>query len=135
MHSKEQITVVHPASLRPEDFLRFVEIDPFPRLWSELKLGDESLQALQVGIMASPSAYPVVPGAGGLRKLRFSKPGSDSGKRGSFRVYYTYFEEYGIVLLLAIIAKNGHDLTRGDLNALAMVVDRAKKLLEKGVIR
>ena len=69
MHSKEQLSLTHSATLRPEDFLRFVEVDPFPRLWSSLKLEDRDLQALQIGIMAAPSIHPVIPGTNGLRKL------------------------------------------------------------------
>ena len=135
MHSKEQLSLVHSASIRPEDFLRFVEIPPFPRLWANLKLEDRDLQALQIGIMAAPSLHPVIPGTNGLRKLRFSKPGSGTGRRGSFRVLYTYYSDYGIVLLMAIIAKNDQDLTKADLNALSSVIARSKILLDKGIIR
>jgi hypothetical protein len=122
--------------MSPEELFRFVEIEPFPRLWSNLDLEDEDLQSLQILIMAAPTAHPVIPGSKGLRKLRFSRPGSKTGKSGSFRVYYAYFDEYGIVLLMAIIAKNERsDLTKADLNALGSVIERARKLLDKGVIR
>jgi len=128
--------LVHPASIRPEEFLRFVELDPFPQLWSKLKLDDVCLQALQIGIMAGPTKHPVVRGSHGIRKLRFSKPGSNSGKSGGYRVYYVYFQEYGIVLLMAVIAKNEQaGLTKADLNILAPIVDRAKSLPDKGAIR
>jgi hypothetical protein len=122
--------------MRPDDFFRFVEIEPFPRLWSNLKLEDQDLQSLQKRIMAAPTDPPAIPGSKGLRKLRFSRPGSKTGKSGSFRVYYAYFEEYGIVLLMAIIAKNEQsDLSRADLSALGLVIERAGQLLDKGVIR
>ena len=125
-----------PSGSRPEDFLRFVEIEPFPKLWSRQGLEDRDLQALQMTIIAAPSAHPVMPGSSGLRKLRFSRPGSGSGKRGSYRVYYAYFQDFGIVLLMAIIAKNEQpDLSKADLNTLAPILDRVKKLLETRVIR
>jgi hypothetical protein len=125
MHSKEQFSLIHSATIRPEDFLRFVEIEPFPRLWADTKLEDQDLQILQIGIMAGPTDHPVIPG---------SK--NNTGKRGAFRVYYSYFEDYGIVLLMAILAKNRQsDLTKADIHALAQVLARAKILLDKGVIR
>jgi hypothetical protein len=136
MHSKEQFSLIHSATIRPEDFLRFVEIEPFPRLWADTKLEDQDLQILQIGIMAGPTDHPVIPGSNGLRKLRFSTPKNNTGKRGAFRVYYSYFEDYGIVLLMAILAKNRQrDLTKADIHALAQVLARAKILLDKGVIR
>jgi hypothetical protein len=92
MHSKEQFSLVHPATIRPQDFLRFVEIEPFPRLWADTKLQDVDLQILQIAIMAGPHDHPVIPGSNGLRKLRFSSPKGNAGKRGSFRAYYAYFE-------------------------------------------
>jgi hypothetical protein len=128
--------LIHSATIRPEDFLRFVEIEPFPRLWADTKLEDRDLQILQIGIMAGPKDHPVIPGSNGLRKLRFSTPQSHAGKRGAYRVYYAYFEEYGIVLLMAILAKNRQsDLTQADLKAIAQLLSRAKNLLDKGVIR
>ena len=128
--------MAHSAALRPQDFLRFVEIEPFPRMWSGLKLEDEDLRALQTLVMAMPRDAAVMRGSGGLRKIRFSKNHSDQGKSGSFRVYYVYFPEYGIVLLMAIVAKsNRPGLNKADLNALAPVISRFKKLLDQGVIR
>ena len=86
--------------------------------------------------MASPSARPVIPGCGGLRKLRFARRDSDRGKSGSYRVFYVYFPEYGIVLLMAILAKSDKsDLTKADKSALARVISRIKHLLERGAIR
>ena len=83
-----------------------------------------------------PSSHPVIPGSNGLRKLRFSRPGSHSGKRGSYRVYYAYFEGFGIVLLMAILAKNERsDLSKADLNALASILVDVKKLLDERMIR
>jgi hypothetical protein len=117
--------------MSPEGLFRFVEIEPFPRLWSNLNLEDEDLQSLQIHIMAAPTSHPVIPGSKGLRKLRFSRPRSRTGRSGSFRVYYAFFEEYGIVLLMAIIAENERsDLTKADVNALGSVIERAGKLLE-----
>ena len=128
--------MIHPASFRPQDWLRFVQIDPFPRMWSSLKLSDDDLRVLEVAIMSLPERPPVISGAKGLRKLRFSKAESDQGKSGSYRIYYVYFPEYATVLLMAIIAKNVQsDLNKADLNALSQVVTRFKHLLDQGAIK
>ena len=127
--------MVHAAS-RPEDWLRFVQIDPFPRMWGNLGLNDEDLRALEILIMSIPENAAVIPGTNGLRKLRFARAESPQGKRGGYRVFFVYVPEYGIVLLMAIIAKSKKaDLTKADLNALSQVILRYQKLLEQGVIR
>lgn len=128
--------MVHPAPVRPEDWLRFIHLDPFAGQWHRLKLGDEDLRALEVCIMASPDQGAVVSGAGGLRKVRFTAPGSGKGKSGSYRVFYVSFPDHGHVVLWAIIAKGEREnLTKADRNAIAKQIERLKGLLDKGVIR
>jgi mRNA-degrading endonuclease RelE of RelBE toxin-antitoxin system len=118
------------------DWLRFVQIDPFPGQWSRLGLTDDDLRSLEDSIMTAPEMGPVVPGANGLRKGRFSPPGSGRCKSGAYRVFYVYLPDHGIVLLMAIIAKSAQaDLTKADKNALAKVIGRLKKLLDQGLIR
>lgn len=96
--------------LTPEDILNFVEVDWFVRAWKELGLDDEkSLAALQILIMCNPKGAPVIPGTGGVRKLRYSPPGWDVGKRGALRVCYVYFEKYGLIVLLLVYAKGDMD--------------------------
>ena len=136
MHIKEHRSLTYSATFRPQDWLRFVEIEPFPRLWASFKLTDEDLRALQTAIMALPQNAAVIPGGGGLRKLRFSKTNSDKGKSGSYRVYYVYFPDYSIVLLMAIVDKTKRaDLNKSDVSALSQVISRVKALLDRGVIR
>ncbi len=136
MHARETRAVSHPATMRPEDWLRFVQIDPFPRQWKDNGLDDDDLKALEIGIMAGPSRPPVVPGSNGLRKLRFAKASSGMGKRGAFRVFYVYFAEYGTVILWAILGKSDQpDLTRDDIKFLGQQIARLKALLDGGKIR
>ncbi len=136
MHSKEHLKLIHPPSLRPEDWLRFVLIDPFPGQWARLKLTEAAMQALEVCILSAPLMGSVIPGTGGLRKARFTSPGSDKGKSGAYRVFYVYFPEYGTVILWAIVAKGqSADLRAADRNAIAKQIGRFKRLLDQGVIR
>jgi hypothetical protein len=86
--------------------------------------------------MASPFSGVVVPGTNGIRKTRFSPSHSRQGKSGAYRVFYVFLPEFGIVLLMAVIAKHQQaNLSKADRNALARVVGRLKRLLEQGDIR
>jgi mRNA-degrading endonuclease RelE of RelBE toxin-antitoxin system len=55
-------------------------------------------------IAYDPTRGVLIPGTGGLRKLRVAAGGS--GKRGGARVIYYFYNEDIPVLLMAIFAKN-----------------------------
>ena len=90
---------------KPQDLLNFVELDWFVDSWDELKLTDHDLSALQILIMCDPKGGKVMVGTSGLRKLRFSPEGWNTGKSGALRVCYVYFEKYGVVLLCLAFRK------------------------------
>jgi hypothetical protein len=69
------------------DWLTFRWFAPFEAEWVELGLGDEDLARLQAGLVADPAAGDVVPGTGGVRKVRFAPAGR--GKSGGVRVCYS----------------------------------------------
>ena len=92
--------------LDPKEWLNFVELDPFTPAWRRLGLGDHDLRALQIAICAWPDQAPVVPGTGGLRKLRFAPEGWKGGKSGAARVYYAYFPQFGLVALIYAHSKD-----------------------------
>jgi hypothetical protein len=75
--------------------------------------------------MAKPKGAPVVPGTGGLRKIRYAPLRSGKGKSGGVRVCYVYFEEYAVVLLVLAYPKNERD----DLSAIEKKA--IKKLIEE----
>lgn len=79
-----------------------------------LALNDDEYRALQAALIASPSAGPVVPGGGGLRKLRWV--GSGRGKRGGTRVIYRWFPEREKLLMLFVFLKQERD----DLSAVQL---------------
>lgn len=51
-----------------------------------------------------PEAGALIPGSGGLRKLRWA--GSGRGKRGGLRVIYYWRDRKGEIWLLTVYAKN-----------------------------
>jgi hypothetical protein len=74
--------------------------------WRRLGLDDEDLRALELAVMENPSAGRIIPGAGGLRKMRFAPIGWGRGKSGGTRVCYVYFARHDSVFMLAAYSKN-----------------------------
>lgn len=65
------------------DFMRFVETPIFTREVEAL-LEDEEYRALQWALFFRPEQGRIIPGSGGLRKLRWSA--REKGKRGGLRL-------------------------------------------------
>jgi len=86
--------------------LTFVQFARFAARWNQLRLTDEDLQALEQALLSNPDRGAVVPGTGGLRKVRFAPPSRHVGKSGAFRVGYAYFRTADAVYLLTIYSKN-----------------------------
>jgi hypothetical protein len=71
----------------------------WPLYWSEEERGE--FAAL---IAANPEDGVVIRGSGGVRKVRWSRPGT--GKSGGVRVVYLVRNEHGEVYLLTLFAKS-----------------------------
>jgi hypothetical protein len=54
--------------------MRFVETPIFTKVIDRL-VGDEAYRSLQIALMLRPEQGPVIRGGGGLRKLRWARPG------------------------------------------------------------
>jgi hypothetical protein len=67
-------------------------------------LTDDEYWELQSLLMKQPQAGKVVPGTGGVRKLRWRTPGK--GKRGGYRILYYLKIEQGIIWMLTLYPKN-----------------------------
>jgi hypothetical protein len=110
----------------PSEWPKFIELPGFTRAWLALDLGDDDLLALQSAILEGPNRHPVVSGTGGLRKIRFARPGSGRGKSASYRVCYACFLDTGVVVLAMVYGKGEQaDLTavqRRDIAAALRVI-------------
>ena len=87
---------------------------------------DERTEAINM-IAANPECGDIVPGGGGIRKVRFAIGGR--GKSGGVRIIYYFHNERVPVFLLTVFAKNDQaNLTRAEMNMLGNV---AKMLARK----
>lgn len=68
----------------------FIELPPFERHRSTY-LDDDAFLSLQNLLMSHPEAGDLIPGTGGLRKLRFADERRGKGKRGGLRVIYYWW--------------------------------------------
>ena len=69
----------------------------------ETLLTDDDYRCLQDELVSRPDAGKIIPGSGGLRKLRWA--GSGRGKRGGVRVIYYVLPHRGILLMLLMYSK------------------------------
>ena len=84
-------------------------------------LDDESYRRLQNHLVARPSAGAVIPGTGGLRKIRWE--GAGKGKRGGTRIIYFSHPASGRLMMLYPFGKNEQDdLTAEQKKVLKQVI-------------
>src|SRR3954453_21242731 len=95
-----------------------IEVDGYRRRASELLTAGERDAVIDL-IAYEPECGDIIPGSGGLRKVRIGRDGM--GKRGGARVVYYFYNESFPILLLALYAKNEKgDLTAAEKRELAM---------------
>jgi hypothetical protein len=100
--------------------MRFVETPVFTSSVAR-HLSDESYRQLQIALLLRPEQGPVIPGSGGLRKVRWARPGG--GKRGGVRVIYYWASAERAFYMLYCYAKNEQgDLTPAQAKVLGRLV-------------
>ncbi len=82
--------------------LTIIESPIFTRLWPDYWCEEERGE-FSAWLAENPDAGDVVPGSGGIRKVRWSR--QDQGKRGGVRIIYFAAPTQGLIWLLTIYAK------------------------------
>jgi len=110
-------------------WLQFVEAPAFAR-FREDYLDDDGFAELQQYLTRKSEAGDMVPGAGGIRKLRWKDSRRGKGRRGGLRViYYCFLSEQEIWLLTLYDKDEAVDLTKDEREQLrrALEAERAAR--------
>jgi len=97
----------------------FIETSIFTKEIQRL-LPDDDYRMLQAALMLRPDAGSLIRGSGGLRKIRWSVPGT--GKRGALRVIYYWSPPDTIFMLFPYRKTEQEDLTPDQLKLLRKVM-------------
>jgi hypothetical protein len=84
----------------------FIESSAFSRERDHYLVDDEYSDVQQY-LINDPEAGEIIPGSGGVRKLRWSRRGM--GKRGGVRIIYYIEKKRDELWMLALYAKSVHD--------------------------
>ena len=105
----------------------FIETSEFTE-WVKKYLYDEAVADLQRELLNDPETGLVIPGCGGLRKVRVVDPRRGKGKRGGIRVIYLHVAEADVIFLMDVYGKDEQaDLTAGQKKALRGLADIYKR--------
>ena len=108
-------------------YLHFSETPEFLKHASKL-IGEDEIAHVQLFLCGEPTRGEIIPGSGGIRKLRWKLRGG--GKRGGTRILYYYAGSRGRIYLLDIYSKNEKiDVTAEEISRFRNIV---KKWLQKG---
>jgi len=100
----------------------FIETPVFTRRIAALVDEDDYFE-LQATLLLDPEAGVVIPGTGGIRKIRIAA--GRRGKRGGARVIYYRFVDESHIGMFFVYAKNERDdLTAAEKKVLAGIVER-----------
>jgi hypothetical protein len=99
--------------------MRFIETPIFTREISAF-LTDDEYRSLQLALLFRPEQGVLIPGSGGLRKLRWGFHGK--GKRGGCRVIYYWDKQDAIYMLFVYPKSKQEDLTPAQIKVLGKLV-------------
>jgi hypothetical protein len=100
--------------------MEFVETPTFTRLIGDL-MDDDDYACLQAALALRPNLGKIIPGGGGIRKMRWT--GSGRGKRGGLRfIYYWQTADQRIWMLLVYPKSERDDLSQQQLRQLRILV-------------
>lgn len=99
-----------------------VETNVFTRLIKSI-MDDDEYKDLQTILVARPDIGDIIPGSGGLRKVRWKS--LNKGKSGGVRViYYWVVDDHHIRMLYVFEKSDYEDLSKTQLKQLREIVQR-----------
>jgi hypothetical protein len=102
--------------------MNFIETSMFTRHIVDL-LDDPDYTVLQRALLLNPALGDIIPGSGGIRKLRWAAKGH--GKSGGSRVIYYWAVSAETILMLDAYPKNVKvDLTKDEIKKLRRIVEK-----------
>ena len=121
LHLPQNRLLDSTASMTYSHFMVIIETPIFTKQLLST-LSDEEYRLFQATLLERPDAGKVIPGGGGLRKVRWGLEGR--GKSGGARVIYYWFTARGTILLLFMYPKNVHDsLTQDQQKQLKRIIE------------
>ena len=94
----------------------------FTRVIQDL-ISEEEYRLFQLHLVNKPEAGKIIPGSGGLRKIRWSAGGH--GKSGGIRVIYYWVVSHDTILLLYAYPKSRQDdLTPEQIQQIKKVIEK-----------
>lgn len=100
--------------------MEFIETPTFTRLVWDL-MDDDDYACLQAALALRPDLGKIIPGGGGIRKMRWA--GSGRGQRGGLRfIYYWQTADERIWMLLVYPKSERDDLRQQQLRQLRILV-------------
>lgn len=105
----------------------FVESTGFTESIASL-LPDQAYASVQLSLMENPDSGDVMPGCGGLRKIRAVDPKRGKGKRSGSRVIYLHVPVAGIFYMLDVYGKDEkEDLSPREKKELRKLAEQLKQ--------
>jgi len=96
-------TIAKDTSMPYNKSVTFIEAPVFSKIVYDY-LNEEEYAALQWTLAVRPEQGKIIPGSGGLRKMRWAAKGK--GKRGGVRIIYYWQHDDGEIWMLTMYAKN-----------------------------
>jgi hypothetical protein len=111
----------------------FVETSGFTSALAKIESGIAILSHIQKLLLENPQNGDVVPGSGGIRKIRVPDPTRNKGTRGGLRVLFIDLADREVTFLLTIYGKGDKDdLSPVDKKILRQLVDILKSTPIRG---
>ena len=105
----------------------FIETTGFTRHLSKIESGIDILSHIQNIILENPEAGDVVPGTGGVRKIRTPDPTRNKGTRGGLRVLFLDLADREVTHLLVVYGKGEKEnISNDDKKAVRNLVEILK---------